>query len=68
MSTDKEKAFGKMQQFLMTKALKNLRLEVTYSNTIKNIYGSTIANITKKGKIERIFLKKTKTKTTQLQS
>lgn len=44
----------------MIKVLKNLRLEVIYFNIIKNIYGSIIVNIIKKGKIERIFFKKIK--------
>ena len=62
MSTDTEKAFDKMQWFLMTKALKNLRIEVAYSNTIKAIQYNNMAVLQpillKKGKTESIFSQK----------
>jgi hypothetical protein len=45
MSIDVEKAFDKIQQSFMIKALKKLGIEGVYFNIIKAIYEKPIANI-----------------------
>jgi hypothetical protein len=45
ISTDAEKAFGKIQNHFMIKALRKLGIERMYLNIIKATYDKTIANI-----------------------
>jgi retron-type reverse transcriptase len=45
ISIDAEKAFDKIQHHFMIKALRKLRIERMYLNTVKAIYDKPIANI-----------------------
>ena len=45
VSVDAEKAFDKIQQPLMIKALQKMSIEGTYFNIIKAIYDKSTANI-----------------------
>jgi hypothetical protein len=45
ISTDVEKALGKIQHHFMTKVLKKLGIEGMYLNIIKAIYDKSIAEI-----------------------
>jgi hypothetical protein len=45
ISVDAEKAFDKIQNYFMIKALRKLGIEGTYLILVKVIYDETIANI-----------------------
>jgi hypothetical protein len=45
ISVDAEKAFDKIQHHFMIKALRKVRIEGMYFNTVKAIYDKSIANI-----------------------
>ena len=50
ISVDAEKAFDKIQQWLMIKTLQKAGIEETYLNVIKAIYDKPTANIILNGK------------------
>jgi hypothetical protein len=49
ISIDAEKAFNRIQQHFMIKALRKLRMEGIYLNTVKDIYAKPTVNITVNG-------------------
>jgi hypothetical protein len=55
ISIDAEKAFDKIQQPFMMKALMKLGIELMYLNIIKTIYDKTIANIILNGEKLKTF-------------
>jgi hypothetical protein len=57
ISTDAEKAFDKIQQHFMIKALRKLGIEGMYLNIVKAMYDKPTANIRLNGKLKPFPLK-----------
>ena len=55
ISIDAEKAFDKIQHFIVIKTLKNVGIEGTYLNIIKAIYDRPIASIILNGEKLKAF-------------
>jgi hypothetical protein len=55
ISIDAEKAFDKVQDIFMIKALRKLGIEGKYLNIVKSIYDKPIANIIINGKKLKTF-------------
>ena len=62
ISVDAEKAFDKLQQWLMIKTLQKAGIEETYLNIIKAIYDKPTANIILNGENLKAFPLKSETR------
>ena len=55
ISTDAEKAFGKLQHPFMIKTLQKMGIQGTYLNIVKAIYDKLTANIILNGEKLKVF-------------